>query len=103
VLTVQAYPKTVLESRLERIDLSSYRQVNQSYGTPVATISVYSGVDASPSSVLGTPIVSSDTLQVPESGGVAGTIYQINVSVPLTSPSETLSIVYFLAVVPNQQ
>ena len=94
-------PKLVSETRTDVFDYSPYLPVSVTLVSATATISVYSGIDSSPSSVLSSVSVSaSPYASVKVTGGVAGVIYQVNVLGTL-SDAELIPLTYFLAVIPD--
>ena len=99
-MRVQVQPKLVSETRVEVIDLSPMLAVGQTTSAASVSTSVYSGIDASPPTL--SAAVSSAALSVTlPTGGVAGVIYQVTVSVTCANPASTLPVTFYLAVVPD--
>ena len=82
-------------------DFASRLAAGETISTKTVTASVYSGTDASPSSIISGSATHSG-LQVSQkiTGGVVGVIYQLLCTIT-TSASETLQLTAFLAVVPD--
>jgi hypothetical protein len=95
-------PKGLAETRTDLIDFSPFLLVGQAVASVVGTCTVYSGTDASPGAVLSSVTLSGTTgALVKTTGGVLGVIYQVRVDATTGSPAGVLSIVFFLAVVPD--
>lgn len=95
--------KLLSETRTDTFDLSSDLIVGQTITGASGVCSVYSGTDASPGSVLASVTTSSPNVSATVTGGVLGVIYQVRLDITTTAPTNTLSIPYFLAVVPDLQ
>lgn len=69
----------------------------------VTTCSVYSGVDANPSAVIAAAATISGTQVIqPITNGVLGVIYELQCTVSTSStPPQTLSLVGYLAIIPD--
>lgn len=73
----------------------------ETISTQVCTAAVYSGTDASPSSIIsGAATASGSVVSQDITGGTEGVIYQITCTIT-TSEGQTLKLVGLLAVVPN--
>lgn len=75
-------PKKVAGSPVIQVDLISQLPLGVSLSSATATVTVTSGTDATPSTLLsGSPTVSSTIVNLPTAvgGGVAGVIYNIKV------------------------
>lgn len=95
-------PKYVSETRSEVLDFSAFLLAGQTLASAAATASVYSGADASPSSVVASVSVYSSTqVRLVYGAGVAGTIYNILVTATLATPAGVIPLQYFLAVLPD--
>lgn len=99
-------PKTLTESRIESIDVSSLLQGADILTGAVATCAVYSGTDASPSAVVGTLIIDStyNRVYVPLRAGVLGCTYQIVLTVSYSNAvtgAGTRVLCFFLVVIPD--
>ena len=94
--------KLVGESRTEGVDISAALGPSDVLASATATCAVYSGVDSSPSAVVGTPTIDSNynLVYLPLTAGVAGCLYQIVLTVTLASGSQK-TFTTFLAVVPD--
>lgn len=95
---VQVPPKLASEVRTTLVDFSPLLPSGYALGTSSVTVSVYSGTDATPPTFTATR--SGSIISVVETGGLLGVIYQIKVTCTAT-PSNTLSMTYFLAIVPD--
>lgn len=82
-------------------DFASLLGIGETISTKSVAASVYSGTDASPSSIISGAASSSGT-QVSQliTGGVVGVIYKLLCTIT-TSAGETLQLSAFLAVVPD--
>lgn len=94
--------KTVNETRQLTFDFSSFLGSAEVISLAVANCAVWSGTDASPTSVLsGATAISGGLVTQLVTGGVAGVIYVVQM-VATTSIGQILTISGFLAVVPGQ-
>ena len=94
-------PKIVSETRIDQLDYSSQLPAGVVVSSATGSSSVYSGTDPSPSSIIAS--VTTTGLQyvyVKVTGGVLGTIYQLNV-LATCSDAVVRSITYFLAIIPD--
>jgi len=91
-------PKFVGETRTDYVDFTPFLAAGQAISSATAVSSLYSGVDPTPTAVAGTASFSGFIVSVPCTGGVAGAIYQIVVTIVTTSPANTLQITYYLTV-----
>lgn len=95
-------PKALSELRTDVIDFTPLLAVGQSVASAVATPTVYSGTDAAPAGVVTSAAPSgSGSIAVKYGPGVLGVIYQVTVVATTTSPAGTLTISYYLAVIPD--
>lgn len=73
--------------------------VGETLSTAVTTATVYSGVDASPSSIIsGSAVISGTTVAQKFTGGALGTIYSVVCTIT-TSSAQTITSEGYLAVV----
>lgn len=80
-------------------DFSSLLSTGQTISSATAGVSVWAGVDATPSAILsGLPTVSGLVVSQKLTGGVAGVIYKLRVSA-VASDGSTQVLVGYLAVV----
>jgi len=94
-------PKASTETRSLFVDFLSLLQQGETISTQVCTASVFSGVDASPSSIIsGAASVNGTKVYQKVTGGVNGAIYLLKYTIT-TSLGNTLSIFSYLAVVDN--
>jgi len=85
----------------QQFDFLSQLAVGETISTKVTTCSVFSGVDASPSSVINGAATNSGSIVTQSlTGGVVGVIYQIVCTVT-TSLSQTIQLAGYLYVEPN--
>lgn len=99
---VQSYldPKLVGETILAKFDFAS-RLGTATISTQVVTCAVYSGTDASPSSMISGAATASGTIVTQAiTAGTEGVVYKLLCTIT-TSDSQTLLMSAFLAVVPN--
>ena len=94
-------PKLQASTRVTTVDFSPYLATGQTISSVSAAISVYTGADASPSSVIVGTSVSGSVANVTETAGVMGVIYQVRVDATTAAPTNVLSISYFLAIIPD--
>ena len=96
-------PKLVGESRLEALDISAALGPADIPQSAAVTVAVYSGVDPSPSSLVGSPTVDTvyNLVYLPLLvGGLAGCLYQLVITLTLaTGYNKTFTL--FLAVLPD--
>lgn len=96
------YGKTTNETRQLTFDFSSYLGVGETVSSAVASCVVWSGTDASPSSVLsGAASLATPLVNQLVTGGIAGVIYIIQM-VGTTSAGQILTISGYLAVTAGQ-
>ncbi|MHB8413931.1 MAG: phage fiber-tail adaptor protein [Acidiferrobacteraceae bacterium] len=94
-------PKLVGETATYTFDFLSRLAVGETISTQVCAATVYSGVDASPSSIIsGSATASGSVVSQNITAGVAGVIYQIVCTIT-TSASQTLLLQGYLAVLEN--
>lgn len=93
--------KYVSETKTITFDFTSLLASGETISTESCTATVYSGTDASPSSIIsGSATVSGAVVSQNITAGVVGVIYYIACSIT-TSLSQTLKLVGFLAVLPD--
>jgi hypothetical protein len=93
-------PKLAGETSLITFDFISRLGTTEAISTKTITISVWSGNEVTPSlATSGTAsVVNSTQVKQLITGGLVGTIYEINCTI-LTSLSQTLTLVGYLAVI----
>ena len=99
---VQSYldPKLVGETVTAQFDFAS-RLGTETISTQVVTAAVYSGTDASPSSIISGSASSSGSIVSQKiTAGTEGVVYKLLCTIT-TSGGQTLLMSAFLAVVPN--
>ena len=93
--------KLVGETRAYTFDFTSKMTVGSTISTQSVAASVYSGVDASPSSIVtGSASASGTVVTQKITAGTSGVMYELLCTIT-TSDSLTLSLVGILAVVPD--
>lgn len=94
-------PKLVSAIQNVTFDFISLLAVGETISTKVVTCLVYSGVDASPSSMISGSATASGTVVTQlVTGGTAGVIYYLTCTIT-TSAGQTLVLTAFLTVIPN--
>lgn len=94
-------PKLVGETKVYSFDFSSALAVGETVSTQVVTAAVYSGVDASPSSLIsGLASASGAVVSQKITGGVLGVLYELLCTIT-TSLGQTLLLSGYLAVIPE--
>lgn len=94
-------PKLSGEIKSYDWDFSSLLDVGETISTKSVTASVYSGTDASPSSIInGSATSSGNIVSQSITGGVVGVIYLLKCQIT-TSSSQTLQLTSFLAIQPD--
>jgi hypothetical protein len=97
----QFMPKLVGETKTLTFDFASNLAVSETISTQSVTATVYSGTDASPSSVISGSATASGTIVSQKvTAGTSGVMYYLACTIT-TSTSQTLLQSGFLAVVPN--
>ena len=82
-------------------DFSSLLAVGETISTQAVTAAVYSGTDASPSSIVsGSATASGAQVTQAITAGVTGVIYQLTCAIT-TSASQTLQLIALLPVIPK--
>ena len=100
-LQVPFQPKLLGESRTLQFDFASRLDVGVTISTKVVTSTVYSGTDASPSSMISGSASSSGTIVSQlVIGGTLGVVYYLICTIT-TSDGQTLQMMGFLAIVPD--
>ena len=98
-------PKFASDTAITRQwDFSSLLGAGESVASVSIAVSVYSGTDPSPSSILnGAAVVASPLVAQSVTSGVAGVIYEAKCTATTTgvSPSQTLGISCYLAIIPD--
>ena len=96
--------KPVGETRIDQIDFSSDMPAGVTLSSAAGTISVYTGVDASPNLVLvsTTPVSvgNSPLVNVKTTAGVSGVIYALVITAVLSNTA-TAERTLYLAVIPD--
>ncbi len=93
--------KLASEVKLITADFTSQLPIGVTISSKVATATVYSGVDASPSSLISGSATSSGAIVSQKvTGGVLGVLYELLFTIT-TSDAQTLLMTAFLAVVPD--
>ena len=93
--------KFAAETKTYAFDFSSLLAVGETISTAVVAASVYSGADASPSSLIsGTATIASAIVTQKITAGTEGVIYELACSVT-TSAGQTLRLPGYLAVLPE--
>ena len=98
VLTVPQ--KLVSDVLVNQIDISASLPAGASFSSASGTVSVYSGVDASPASLLTGVSVSGTTLTFTLTGGLAGNVYLCKIGV-VDSLGGTTNFTFYVAVAPD--
>ncbi len=99
---VELSAKVASESGKRTVDFSDSLLPGVTLSAPAVTAAVYSGVDASPSSILsGAATVSGSVVTQKFTAGVVGVLYETTWTVT-TSDGQTLVKVGLLAVTPNE-
>lgn len=94
-------PKLSGETKTYEWDFSSLLAVGETISTQTVTASVYSGTDASPSSIIsGSATVSGDVVSQKITAGTVGVIYLLKCTIT-TSTSQTLQLTSFLVIEPD--
>ena len=94
-------PKLVGATRAVVFEFLGELAVGETVSTATVTAAVYSGTDASPSSLIsGSASASGTQVSQKLTGGVEGVIYKLTCTIT-TSASNTLVKIGFLAVVPD--
>ena len=102
MISVSVQSKAVAETRTDAISFTPTLVSGQALFSASGSISVYSGNDPSPASVLSSvSLGSGSSVNAKVQGGVVGTIYQIRIDCVTTNPAGTVSAAYYLAVVPD--
>lgn len=95
-------PKLVGETVTETFDFTSRLAASETISTQVVTAVVYTGTDASPSSIIsGSASASGQKVTQKITAGTSGVVYLLTCTIT-TSAGQTLLLEAFLAVVPNQ-
>jgi hypothetical protein len=89
------------ETAKYEFDFAGLLGVTETISTQVCTAAVYSGTDASPSSVVSGSASASGTIVTQTfTAGVLGVIYEITCTIT-TSASQTLALTGFLSIIPK--
>lgn len=92
-------PKFASEDMKITVDFSNEMIAGSTISSFTCTAAVYSGVDASPSSIVSTTFISGQTVTVLIVDGVEGCTYLLTLTV-VTSDSQTRTKQGFLAITP---
>ena len=93
--------KIATEVKNLTFDFASLLAASETISTKVVTAAVYSGTDASPSSIISGSATSSGTVVTQLiTGGTLGVIYELTCTIT-TSASQTLVLVGYMAVIPK--
>lgn len=93
--------KRVGETRSYSFDFTSALTTTETISTKSVAATVYSGTDASPSSIIsGSASSTGAAVTQKVTGGTSGVIYQLVCTIT-TSAGQTLQLVAFLAVIPD--
>lgn len=93
--------KYLAETKKYDFDFASQLAVGETISTQVCTATVYSGTDASPSSIIsGSASASGSVVTQAITAGTLGVIYEITCTIT-TSASQTLVLSGFLSIVPK--
>ncbi len=99
--SVQFLPKLVGDTATLQFDFTSRLAVSETISTQVVTSTVYSGTDASPSSMIsGSASASGAIVSQNITAGTEGVVYYLTCTIT-TSAGQTLVMTGLLAVVPN--
>ena len=94
-------PKYSGETTTRTFDFTSQLAVGETISTQAVAATVYSGVDASPSSIInGSASASGAIVSQSITAGTEGVIYRLTCTIT-TSASQTLLMTAFLALIPN--
>jgi len=94
--------KLLGETKTYTFDFTSALAVGETISTKTVTATVYSGTDASPSSVVsGSATSSGAVVSQLITGGTLGVLYELLCTIT-TSASQTLQQVGFLAIIPDE-
>lgn len=97
---VDLAPKLAGETATYQFDFSSWLAVGETISTQSVAASVYSGTDASPSSIIsGSASASGAVVSQKITAGTVGVIYQLLCTIT-TSAGQTLQLAGYLAVIP---
>ena len=97
---VEQPPKLAGATQTYQWDFASLLAAGETISSAAATASVYSGTDATPSTILsGSPSSSGTVVSQNLTGGTLGVIYQVLVQI-VTSASQTLQLSSLVAIVP---
>ena len=96
-------PKLVSDTLNYQFDFTSRLSVGETITTQTVTASVYSGVDASPSSIVsGSATQSGAVVTQLITGGVGGVVYELKCAIT-TSLGQTPILSSYLVVIPDLQ
>ena len=99
--TLQLPPKLSGDTVTVQFDFASRLAVGETISTQSVACTVYSGTDASPSSmILGSASASGSIVSQKITAGTVGVVYSLACTIT-TSASQTLVMTGFMAVVPN--
>lgn len=94
-------PKLQGETQTYTFDFTSRMAVDETISTQSVTAATYSGVDASPSSIIsGSATASGQVVSQKLTAGTIGVTYYLTCTIT-TSAGQTLQLAAFLTVIPN--
>lgn len=100
--SVVVAPKLFSETRTDQIDMSHWLIPGQTIGSvSPGTVSVYSGVDPTPSALIASVTLSGNIVSVKYGNGVLGTIYQASIRVTTVGIVADLYVSFYLAIIPD--
>lgn len=94
-------PRHASETRKEVFDFLSRLATGETISTATASVLVYSGATAATAPTLGSAAISGSQVSVLTSGGDSGVTYLLSVAAA-TSLGQTLHLVGFLVILPNE-
>lgn len=100
-IRVELPSKALLAVQTYKFDFTSLLAVGETISTQVCTATVYSGTDASPSSIIsGAASSSGAVVSQLITGGTLGVLYELR-CVITTSAGQTLVLAGYLAIIPD--
>lgn len=98
---VELQPKLVGATQTYQFDFASLLAQGETISTQTVAATVYSGTDASPSSIISGSATASGTIVSQKiTAGTLGVIYQLKCTIT-TSASQTLVLTGYLAIIPD--
>lgn len=102
-MRIELQGKLLGETVLETFDFTSRLAVAETISTAAVTASVYSGTDASPSSIInGSAAISGQAVTQSITAGVLGVTYELLCTIT-TSLGQTLQLSAYLPIMPDLQ